>query len=97
MIKKFDTLFALGVVEYFDNPIDLLVKMKNLAKKKILFSVPVANHWLTPQRKIRYIIRKCPLWFYDENKIKLLLQNASLNNFYIHKIDRDYLVEVNCS
>ena len=93
---KFDTLFALGVVEYFDDPVDLLKKMKKLARKKILFSVPVMNHWLTPQRKIRYILRKCPLWFYDRSKIDYLLQRAMINDYYIHKIDRDYLVEVNC-
>ena len=92
--EKFDVIFALGVVEYFDNPYDLLKKMKIICNNKILFSVPVLNHWLTPQRKIRYKLRKCPLWFYDEKKIQKLMSELSFENFLIHKIDRDYLVEI---
>jgi len=92
--EKFDVIFALGVVEYFDDPLDLLNKMKKICNKKILFSVPVLNHWLTFQRKIRYKIRKCPLWFYDERKINELMSKASIQNYLIHKIDRDYLVEI---
>ena len=92
--EKFEVIFALGVVEYFDDPFDLINKMKKICTKKILFSVPVLNHWLTPQRKIRYKIRNCPLWFYDEKKINNLMSKASIENFFIHKIDRDYLVEI---
>jgi cyclopropane fatty-acyl-phospholipid synthase-like methyltransferase len=92
--EKFEVIFALGVVEYFDDPVDLINKMKKICTKKILFSVPVLNHWLTPQRKIRYKIRNCPLWFYDEKKINALMSKVSIKNFFIHKIDRDYLVEI---
>lgn len=92
--EKFEVIFALGVVEYFDDPIDLLRKMKKIGSKKILFSVPVLNHWLTPQRKFRYKLRKCPLWFYNEEKINKLMSAISINNYTIHKIDRDYLVEI---
>ncbi len=92
--QKFDAIFALGVVEYFDDPIDLLKKMKKICTNKILFSVPVLNHWLTTQRKIRYKIRKCPLWFYDEKKIDNLMSQIPFVNYKIHKIDRDYLVEI---
>mgnify|MGYP006164533321 CR=1 FL=1 len=92
--KKFEVIFALGVVEYFDDPADLLKKMKKICTKKILFSVPVLNHWLTMQRKIRYKIRKCPLWFYDEKKIDNLMSDVLIKNYLIHKIDRDYLVEI---
>jgi len=92
--EKFEVIFALGVVEYFDDPADLLKKLKKICTKKILFSVPVLNHWLTPQRKIRYKMRNCPLWFYDEIKINNLMSKVSIENFLIHKIDRDYLIEI---
>lgn len=92
--EKFELIFALGFVEYFEDPVDLINKMKKICTKKILFSVPVLNHWLTPQRKIRYKIRNCPLWFYDEKKINALMSKVSIENFFIHKIDRDYLVEI---
>lgn len=92
--KKFDCVFALGVVEYFESP-ELLIKiMASLSLNRVIFSIPVNNHWLTFQRKIRYKIRKVPLWFYSENSIKNMLNKSGIEKYKIHKIDRDYLVEI---
>ena len=92
--SQYDTIFSLGVVEYFSDPISLMNIMKSIAKKRIIFSVPVLNHWLTPQRKIRYKIRQCPLWFYNKEKIKDIMNKSSLEEYHIHDLGRDYLVEV---
>ena len=87
-------LFSLKCQPFGLNFTVLLKKLKKICTKKILFSVPVLNHWLTPQRKIRYKMRNCPLWFYDEIKINNLMSKVSIENFLIHKIDRDYLIEI---
>lgn len=92
--RDFDTIFALGVVEYFEDPESLIDVLRNIVSKRILFSVPVENHWLTPQRKIRYKLRNCPLWFYNKSRIKDILTNLSLSNYQIHDLGRDYLVEI---
>ena len=92
--KKFDCAFALGVVEYFENPKELILKMKDLSSKRVIFSMPVKNHILTLQRKIRYKIRNCPLWFYSKADIEKMLAEISIKNFKIHNINRDYLVEI---
>lgn len=92
--KKYDTIFALGVVEYFEDPISLISILKDIATKRVVFSVPVLNHWLTPQRKIRYKLRKCPLWFYDKEKIRNMLEKILLDKYHIHDLGRDYLVEI---
>tara|TARA_B110000858_G_C17695533_1_gene423303 strand:+ start:117 stop:776 length:660 start_codon:yes stop_codon:yes gene_type:complete len=92
--KKYDTVFAVGVVEYFENPSKLIGIMKELSTKRVIFSIPVKYHWLTLQRIIRYKIRKCPLWFYTKKEINIMLTDNKINNFKIHKMDRDYLVEI---
>jgi 2-polyprenyl-3-methyl-5-hydroxy-6-metoxy-1,4-benzoquinol methylase len=93
--KKFDVVFSLGVVEYFEQPQDIITKMMSLANAKVIFSLPVKNHWLTPQRIIRYKMRKCPLWFYSESKIQTILKKMNVSNYSIEKLSRDYLVTIN--
>jgi len=93
--EKFDVVFALGVVEYFEKPEDIIKKMISLSKRKVIFSIPVKNHWLTPQRVVRYKIRKCPLWFYTEKKIRDMFAEMNITNFDIEKLSRDYLVIIN--
>lgn len=93
--KKFDIVFALGVVEYFEHPGELIKIMGEHANKKVMFSLPVKNHWLTPQRVVRYKMRNCPLWFYTEKEISDLLTKNGFNNFEIERLSRDYLVIIN--
>ena len=93
--KKFDIVFSLGVVEYFEKPQDIITKMMSLSNNKVIFSLPVKNHWLTPQRIIRYKIRKCPLWLYSETKIESILKKMGVENYSIEKLSRDYLVTIN--
>ena len=85
-------VFALGVVEYFEDPEQIVRIMHSLCNKKAVFSLPVEKHWLTPQRRVRYKLRNCPLWFYDEAKIGALMARAGVDKFSIEKISRDYLV-----
>tara|TARA_B100001248_G_scaffold250487_1_gene224648 strand:- start:43555 stop:44214 length:660 start_codon:yes stop_codon:yes gene_type:complete len=92
--SKYDSVFALGVVEYFEKPEELISIMTNLSSKRVIFSIPVKNHWLTAQRRIRYKLRNCPLWFYDKNEIEHMLKTLGLTSYKIHVIDRDFLVEI---
>ena len=88
----FDVVFAVGVVEYFEKPEEILKIMHDLANKVAVFSIPVESHWLTPQRKIRYKLRNCPLWFYNESKINDLMSRIGVEKFTIERHSRDYLV-----
>tara|TARA_A100001388_G_C28645082_1_gene439075 strand:+ start:110 stop:769 length:660 start_codon:yes stop_codon:yes gene_type:complete len=92
--KKYDCAFALGVVEYFENPKELIMKMKDISSKRVIFSIPVKNHILTFQRRIRYKLRNCPLWFYDKKDIHVMLDQIDIKEYKIHNISRDYLVEI---
>ena len=92
--KKYDCAFGLGVVEYFENPKELIMKMQEISSKRVIFSIPVKNHILTLQRRIRYKLRNCPLWFYDKNDIQVMLDEIDIKEYKIHNISRDYLVEI---
>jgi cyclopropane fatty-acyl-phospholipid synthase-like methyltransferase len=93
--EMYDAAFAVGVVEYITDPGPFIKKMFDLSRKKVLFSLPVKFHYLTPQRILRYKLRKCPLHFYSKNEIENLLLSNGMQNFFIHNLGRDYLIEVN--
>ena len=60
-------------------------------------SFPKLYHWLTPQRKIRYVLRNCPLYFYTKNKIKINLKIAGIKKYKILDNGREYFVIGYCS
>lgn len=92
--EAFDAVISLGVVEYSHDAEALIKRMMVAARKLVAFSVPVRWHWLTPQRRIRYWLRDCPLYFYDEASISRLLRRVSAKQFTIARLGRDYVVSI---
>lgn len=89
--ESFDVVLALGVVEYIEEPTSFIAKMISHSRKRVLFSVPRKWHPLTPQRVLRYKLRRCPLHFYDRKALESLLQAAGAHDFEIKTLNRDYL------
>lgn len=73
MDEKFDCVIALGVFDYIDQPNEFFQKMVKLANKKVMFSAPGKGGIRALQRKIRYRLKKCPLYFYSYNELEELL------------------------
>ena len=92
--EAFDAVFSLGVVEYVRDAEAFIKRMMATSRKLVAFSVPVRSHWLTPQRRIRYWLRDCPLYLYDEASISKLLRNLSAGQFKITRLARDYVVSI---
>ena len=90
--KSFGASLSLGVIEYISEPVPFIRKMLSFSKYYALFSLPVKWHWLTPQRYLRYKLRKCPLYFYTENEIDELLNEIDSVKYCIRCLGRDYLV-----
>lgn len=91
---RFDAVLSVGVVEYIKEPGPFVRKMFDLAKKKVIFSLPVKWHLLTPQRALRYRLRNCPLWFYSRFQISGFLKAHGMDRFRIHDLGRDFLIVV---
>ncbi len=92
--QNFEASLCVGVLEYIEDPSSFIKKMIDCTSKAVLFSLPVKYHWLTPQRSLRYKLRKCPLWFYTENDIHKLMKTVGVERYIIKKLNRDYLVIV---
>lgn len=91
--KKFDASILMGFFDYVSDVNLVFNKLKKTTNKMFMGSFPKDNGFLALQRKIRYKIRKCPLYLYNKNELDLLLKNH-FNNFDILDNDREFFVIV---
>lgn len=90
--EKYDAVLSLGVLEYIEDIVPFLKKMTQVSNKVVVASLPVKWNILMPQRKVRYWIRNCPLYFYSESAIKKIIYDAGISNYSILNLGRDYLL-----
>jgi 2-polyprenyl-3-methyl-5-hydroxy-6-metoxy-1,4-benzoquinol methylase len=81
-----DFAIVMGVMDYVEDPVAFLGALRSTAKTSAAVSFP-SRHWFrTPIRKVRYTLRKCPVYFYDERRIELLCSSAGFSRIDIFKI-----------
>lgn len=88
----FDFALAIGVFDYVMEPTAFLRKVRETVREAFIASFPVRWHWLTPQRKVRYALRRCPIRFYSERQVRGLLGESGLVPIEFSRMDRDYFV-----
>jgi len=92
--EKFDLSILMGFFDYVEDPFQTIKKVLKDTNKFILGSFPKKQGFLYYQRKIRYNLKNCPIFFYKKNDIIELLQNLDLNNYIIDDNDREYFVKI---
>ena len=76
--EKFDAVVALGVFDYFADPLTPLQRMRDLARKRVIASFPQVSLVRAPLRKLRYALRNCPVYFYRQEELWELARKAGL-------------------
>jgi len=94
--NKFDLAILMGFFDYIKDANLIISKLKKDCNF-FCASFPKAKHWLTIQRKIRYAMRNCPLFFYEDSQIREILKKNDINNFEIVEHDREYFVSASLS
>jgi 2-polyprenyl-3-methyl-5-hydroxy-6-metoxy-1,4-benzoquinol methylase len=93
--EKFDAICVMGFFDYVSDPTAVLKKLLLEASKEIYISFPDDHGLLAWQRKIRYKRRNCPLYLYNESKIKMHLEEAGcLEIAEINKTNRNFFVTI---
>lgn len=93
--EKFDTAVLVGFFDYIKNPDAVLAKLKTEVTQELLMSFPKSGGFLGWQRKVRYKMRNCPLYYYSRQDLEALLVSAGFQGkFEIMDIDRDFFVRV---
>ncbi len=93
--EKFDTAVLVGFFDYIKSPIEIFEKLKTEVNKELLMSFPKSGGFLGWQRKIRYRMRNCPLYYYSKSDLESMFAKVGWQNkAEIIDIDRDFFVRV---
>jgi 2-polyprenyl-3-methyl-5-hydroxy-6-metoxy-1,4-benzoquinol methylase len=93
--EKFDTAVLVGFFDYIKSPVEIFEKLKMEVNKELLMSFPKSGGFLGWQRKIRYKMRNCPLYYYSKSDLVSMFAKVGWQNkAEIIDIDRDFFVRV---
>jgi 2-polyprenyl-3-methyl-5-hydroxy-6-metoxy-1,4-benzoquinol methylase len=93
--EVFDFVIAQGVFDYVNDPVTFLHRMRGMAKHSVVASFPSISMYRTPIRKLRYRIKRCPVYFYERPQISSFASAAGFSRCEIVKIKgagQDYFV-----
>lgn len=84
--EKFDVVVAMGFFDYISEPIGSLRKLRDFCNHSVIASFPSISVYRTPLRKVRYAIKKCPVYFYRVEQIERLAKEAGFSGCTVTKI-----------
>ena len=87
----FDYAILMGFFDYIEEPAKIYECLKKDTKIS-LASFPKKYHFLTPQRYIKYNLRRCPIFFYTKKQIDFLMNKVEVKSYQIIDNDREFFV-----
>lgn len=85
-LQPHDHAIVMGVMDYIEDAGGFLAALHPLVQRSAAVSFP-SKHWFrTPIRKLRYRVRRCPVYFYDEADIRRLVSQAGFTGVEVTKI-----------
>ena len=92
--KQYDAAIFMGFFDYIEKPIEIFNLLNNQQNLNIFASFPKKNHILTYQRKIRYSMNNCPLYFYSKIDLINLMKSLGKENYKIIDLGRDFVLDL---
>jgi SAM-dependent methyltransferase len=93
--EQFDAAILVGFFDYIKTPLDVFKKLETDITKELLMSFPKSGGFLGWQRKVRYNMRNCPLYYYSKKDLETLFAKMGWSNkAQIFEIERDFFVRV---
>jgi 2-polyprenyl-3-methyl-5-hydroxy-6-metoxy-1,4-benzoquinol methylase len=93
--EVFDYVIVMGVMDYIAHPLPFLSALAQKIRVSAVLSFP-SKYWVrTLLRKVRYRLKRCPVYFYEPEQIKQLAEGSGFSNVKIEKIPgagMDYFV-----
>lgn len=93
--QQFDAAVLVGFFDYIKTPLDVFKKLEKEVTRELLMSFPKSGGFLGWQRKVRYKMRNCPLYYYSKSDLEVLFAKMGWQNkAEIIDIDRDFFVRI---
>jgi ubiquinone/menaquinone biosynthesis C-methylase UbiE len=93
--ETFDHAFSMGVFDYVADPVPLVKKMFQCARRKVMISFPASGGIIQRLRRFKFEkIKKCPVFFYSADDVKQIARQAGAKQFTIEKMAKDYFLTI---
>ena len=90
--ESFDYVLGIGFFDYLREPVPFLRKMIHLAGEKAMISLPKKWTLRTGLRKMRLMLKHCPVFFYSYRDIDRLMSEMGPVRYQVVRLSRDYVV-----
>jgi 2-polyprenyl-3-methyl-5-hydroxy-6-metoxy-1,4-benzoquinol methylase len=81
--EKFDIVIAIGFFDYQARPVDVLRRMIEHSRGRVIGSFPGRSLIRMPLRRARYWLDNCPVLFYREGEVLRIARDAGLSKIDI--------------
>jgi ubiquinone/menaquinone biosynthesis C-methylase UbiE len=82
----FDYAIVMGVLDYIEDPLVFLRELRRSIRVGAAVSFPSRHGFRTRLRQFRYRLRRCPVYFYTEERIRSLVASAGIPKCRVTKI-----------
>jgi cyclopropane fatty-acyl-phospholipid synthase-like methyltransferase len=93
--EKFDATVVMGVMDYVGDAAGFIRKVAAATSARAAVSFPSISWWRSPIRRVRYLIKRCPLYLYDRRRVEAAVAGCGARDVEIIKIPgagMDYVV-----
>jgi 2-polyprenyl-3-methyl-5-hydroxy-6-metoxy-1,4-benzoquinol methylase len=84
--EVFDHIAAMGVMDYVADPVPFVAAMRKCARISAMTSVPSIHWFRTPLRRLRYRIKRCPVYFYRRDEVEAVYREGGFKHVKIAKM-----------
>jgi 2-polyprenyl-3-methyl-5-hydroxy-6-metoxy-1,4-benzoquinol methylase len=81
--EKFDVVIAIGFFDYQAKPVDVLRRMVEHCRGRVIGSFPGRSLIRMPLRRARYWLDNCPVLFYREEEVRKIARDAGLSRIEV--------------
>lgn len=67
--ETFNISLAIGLFDYISDPFVYLEKLRLLTEEKMIVTFPRPGGWRALQRRLRYRLKECPIYFYSQESM----------------------------
>ena len=79
--SKYDVVIGIGLFDYISQPFNVIKKMHDVSKDRVIFSFPRSATWRAFLRKIRLSLKGCPVYFYSKGQLDELLKKSGFKRY----------------
>jgi len=93
--RRFDTTIAIGLFDYIQDPVPVLLKMRELSTRQAVASFPRRYTWRAPVRKLRLALHGCKVYFYSRGQLESLMREAGYTAWKVETVGKLFCVTGN--